>query len=105
VGPSFYAEYVGYVGLATLALGLIALLFKRDARTIFWAAIVPIGILLALGRYAPFHCYKLIYAVPVLNLFRVPARHLMEVEFALADRKSTRLNSSHALLSRMPSSA
>src|SRR5256885_1061101 len=84
IGPSFYAEYVGYVGLATLALGLIALVFKRDARTIFWAAIVPIGILLALGRYAPFHFYKFIYAVPILNLFRVPARHLMEVEFALA---------------------
>src|SRR5205814_2541508 len=48
VGPSFYAEYVGYVGLATLALGLIALLFKRDARTIFWPSIVPIGILPAL---------------------------------------------------------
>src|SRR5947207_1772094 len=84
VGPSFYAEYVGYVGLATLALGLIALVFKRDARTIFWVAIVPIGVVLALGRYAPFHFYKIIYAVPVLNLFRLPARHLMEVEFALA---------------------
>src|SRR2546423_6323551 len=84
IGQTYYAEYVGYVGLTTLALALIALVFKRDARTIFWAAIVPIGILLALGRYAPFHFYKLIYAVPVLNLFRVPARHLMEVEFALA---------------------
>ena len=84
VGPSFYAEYVGYVGLATLALALIAFVFKRDARTIFWVAIVPIGIILALGRYAPFHFYKLIHAVPVLNLFRVPARHLMEVEFAFA---------------------
>ena len=40
--------------------------------------------MLALGRYAPFGFYKLIYAVPVLSLFRVPARHLMEVEFALA---------------------
>ena len=84
VGLPFYAEYVGYVGLATLALALIALVFGRDARTIFWAAVIPIGILLALGRYAPFNFYKLIYAVPVLNLFRVPARHLMEVEFALA---------------------
>jgi hypothetical protein len=84
VGPSFYAEYVGYVGLATLALALFALVFKRDARTIFWMAVIPVGILLALGRYAPFDFYKLIYAVPVLNLFRVPARHLMEVEFALA---------------------
>ncbi|HEX4631469.1 MAG TPA: YfhO family protein [Chthoniobacterales bacterium] len=84
VGPSFYAEYLGYVGLATLALALLALVLKRDARTIFWAAVIPIGLLLALGRYAPFHSYKLIYAVPVLNLFRVSARHLMEVEFALA---------------------
>ena len=83
-GPSFYAEYVGYVGLAAIVLALIACLLKRDARTIFWAAIVPLGIVLALGRYAPLGFYKLIYAVPLLNLFRVPARHLMEVEFALA---------------------
>jgi hypothetical protein len=84
VGPSFYAEYVGYVGIATLALAVVACVFKRDARTIFWAAIVPVGILLALGRYAPLGFYEFVYAVPVLNLFRVPARHLMEVEFALA---------------------
>lgn len=84
VGPSFYAEYVGYVGLATVALALLALLLKRDAKTTFWAVVVIAGIILALGRYAPVEFYRLIYAVPVLNLFRVPARHLMEVEFALA---------------------
>lgn len=84
VGPSFYAEYVGYVGLSTIALALLALMFKRDAKTTFWAIIVVTGIILALGRYAPLEFYRLIYAVPVLNLFRVPARHLMEVEFALA---------------------
>src|SRR5207247_10246815 len=27
---------------------------------------------------------KVLYHVPVLNLFRVPARHLMEVDFAIA---------------------
>jgi hypothetical protein len=84
VGPSFYAEYVGYVGLATIALALLALVLKRDARTVFWAVVVAAGIILALGRYAPLEFYGFIYAVPVLNLFRVPARHLMEVEFALA---------------------
>ena len=84
VGPSFSAEYVGYVGLATLALAFCAVLLQRDARTIFWAAVIPIGLLLALGRYAPLNFYKAIYLVPVLNLFRVPARHLMEVEFAFA---------------------
>jgi hypothetical protein len=84
VGPSFYAEYVCYVGLATLALALLALILKRDGRTIFWTIVAVVAIILALGRYAPFDFNRLIYAVPVLNLFRVPARHLMEVEFALA---------------------
>lgn len=84
VGPAFYGEYVGYVGLATVALALVAMALKRDAPTKFWGVVVLTGITLALGRYAPFDFYKLIYAVPVLNLFRVPARHLMEVEFALA---------------------
>ena len=84
VGPAFYAEYVGYVGLATVALGGLAFVFRRDARTKFWGAIVLVGLVLALGRYAPFGFYRTVYAMPVLNLFRVPARHLMEVEFALA---------------------
>lgn len=84
VGPSFYAEYVGYVGLATIALALLAWILKPNARTTFWAIVVGAGVVLALGRYAPLEFYGFIYAVPVLNLFRVPARHLMEVEFALA---------------------
>jgi len=39
---------------------------------------------LAVGRFLPLNLYKLVYYVPVLNLFRVPARHLMEVNFAIA---------------------
>jgi len=84
VGPAYYAEYVGYVGLATIALAAVAVGLRRDARTKFYAVVALVGLVLALGRYAPFGFYKLIYAVPVLSLFRVPARHLMEVEFALA---------------------
>ena len=83
-GRRIYGEYVAYVGLATIALAIVAVALRRDARTTFYGAVVLAGLLLALGRYAPFDLYKLIYAVPVLNLFRVPARHLMEVEFALA---------------------
>ena len=84
VGPSFYAEYNGYVGVVTIVLASLAFVLKRDARTKFWTAVVFAGTLFALGRFAPLGFYKLIYHVPVLNLFRVPARHLMEVEFALA---------------------
>lgn len=84
VGPPFYAEMVGYVGALGLMLALAALLVRRDARNVFWAAAAAVAFLFALGGYAPFGLYELVYHVPVLNLFRVSARHLMEVEFALA---------------------
>lgn len=108
VGPAFYAEYVGYVGLITIALAIVCVLLKRDARTKFWAVVVVAGLILALGRYAPFGFYKIIYAVPVLNLFRVPARHLMEVEFAfavLAGRGLTAIGEARSLSLRTPSLA
>jgi hypothetical protein len=84
VGPPYYGEMAGYVGTLGLMLAVCAVVFRRDARTKFWAAVALVCLLLALGRYAPLGLYKLIYHVPVLNLFRVPARHLMEAEFALA---------------------
>lgn len=84
VGPPFYPEMVGYVGVLTIMFAITAVAIKPDARTKFWAAIAAICMLLAFGAYAPLDLYKLIYYVPVLNLFRVPARHIMEVDFALA---------------------
>jgi hypothetical protein len=84
VGPTFFGEYVAYVGLLTLMLALIAILLKADVRTKFWAVVFCICLLLAFGRFLPLKLYALVYYIPVLNLFRVPARHLMEVEFALA---------------------
>jgi hypothetical protein len=84
VGPAFYGEYAAYVGVTSVMLALVALLVRPDKLTKFWAIVVAVGLVLALGRFAPFGLYKAIYFVPVLNLFRVPARHLMEVDFALA---------------------
>lgn len=83
-GPAFAGEYIAYVGAATLMLALVALLLKPDGRTKFWALVAGVCLALAFGRFLPLDLYKLVYHVPVLNLFRVPARHLMEVEFALA---------------------
>ncbi|MFL6337467.1 MAG: YfhO family protein [Pyrinomonadaceae bacterium] len=84
VGPPYYGEMAGYVGALGLMLAACAVVFKRDARTKFWTAAALVCLALALGRYAPLKFYRLIYHVPVLNLFRVPARHLLEAEFALA---------------------
>jgi hypothetical protein len=84
IGPAFVGEYIAYVGAATIMLAIVSLLLKRDTRTKFWALVVVVCLALAFGRFLPLDLYKLVYYVPVLNLFRVPARHLMEVEFALA---------------------
>ncbi|MEP6818967.1 MAG: YfhO family protein [bacterium] len=84
VGPAFVGEYIAYVGAATIMMALVALLLKPDTRTKFWALVVVVCLALAVGRFLPLNLYKLVYYIPVLNLFRVPARHLMEVEFALA---------------------
>ncbi len=83
-GEPFYAEFVGYAGLLAMMLALVALLVQPDTRTKFWAGTALVCALLAFGARAPLHLYWLVYYVPVLNLFRVPARHLMEVDFAIA---------------------
>lgn len=84
VGPTFFGEYVAYVGLLTIMLAVVAVVLKQDVRTRFWAVVFVVCFVLAFGRFLPFHLYAVVYYIPVLNLFRVPARHLMEVEFALA---------------------
>src|SRR5438270_117671 len=84
VGQAFFGEYVTYVGAAALMLAALAVVLRPDARTKFWAAAALAAFALALGRNAPLGLYHVIYYVPVLDLFRVPARHLMEAEFALA---------------------
>lgn len=84
IGPPSYAEYVGYVGLGALMLALLAPLLRRDALTRFWTVVALVALALALGRFWPFDLYRVVYYVPVLNLFRAPARHVMEVDFALA---------------------
>nr|MBA2503717.1 YfhO family protein [Pyrinomonadaceae bacterium] len=88
--------FAGYVGLLTLALAAIALCAKRDGRTKFWGAVAVVAFALAVGRYWPLGLYRIVYYVPLLNLFRVPARHLMELDFALAVLAGRGITSLHA---------
>ncbi|MDQ3805670.1 MAG: hypothetical protein M3416_17810, partial [Acidobacteriota bacterium] len=83
-GEPFYGEFIAYAGLGALMLAALAVLLKPDARTKFWAAVALVALALALGRHWPFKLYAVVYYVPGLNLFRVPARHMMELDLALA---------------------
>jgi hypothetical protein len=84
LGQAYYTEYVAYAGMLAVMLALVALVLKPDTRTKFWAGAGLCCLVLAFGRGAPLYLYRLIYYVPILNLFRVPARHLMEVHFTVA---------------------
>ncbi len=83
-GPLFLGEYSSYVGILTIMLALVAVTLNRDLRTKFWCAVFVVALLMAFGRFLPFQLYKVVYQLPLLNLFRSPSRHLMEVQFALA---------------------
>lgn len=80
----FFGEYAAYAGVLTLMLAATALVLRRDARTKFWAVVFLTALIMAMGRFMPFRLYEVLHHVPVLNLFRGPTRHLMEVHFALA---------------------
>ncbi|MEB3198680.1 MAG: hypothetical protein VKP62_15900 [Candidatus Sericytochromatia bacterium] len=76
-------ELMGYAGLATLMLALTALRRGRhDGLVRFWWLVGGLGLLLALGDATPL--YRVWHALPVFNMIRVPGRHLMELDLALA---------------------
>lgn len=76
-------ELVGYAGLVPLLLTVAAMpLLKRPGPARFFAGLGLAGLLLALGGFTPL--YRLWATVPVLDAFRVPGRHLLEVDLAVA---------------------
>lgn len=79
-----FVEIYAYMGLLPLALAAGAVAAGRSIfrDTLFWTAVLVAGIVLALGATTP--VYRLLYHVPVYNLFRASARHLFEVHFAMS---------------------
>src|SRR5882762_4261539 len=65
LGQAYYTEYVAYAGVLAIMLALVALLFKPDTRTKFWAIAVVTGLVLAFGSSAPLYLYRLIYHIPI----------------------------------------
>jgi hypothetical protein len=85
--PEGSVELMAYVGLLPLALAWATLERARRERQIadevaFWAVLAVVGVVLAFGRYNPL--YGVLARVPLLNLFRVPARYLYWTGYGLA---------------------
>lgn len=82
-----YFETTAYIGLLPLILALFGfgriLRRRADWRTVLFAVIAVVGILLALGFYTPI--YPFLYeSIPTFNLFQAPARWLLLTAFSLS---------------------
>ena len=76
-------ELSGYAGLLPLLLAAIGFwMNRRTTRARFWLAVALIALLLALGSATPLAW--LTYRLPVINKFRAPARHFLELTFAIS---------------------
>lgn len=71
---TLFSEYVSYVGITALLLGMLGAWAERRNRTILGLVMLSgLGLFLALGAYNPVY-WLLVKAVPGVNLFRAPAR-------------------------------
>src|SRR5262245_42208311 len=80
-------ESASYVGMLAMIFGLIALIGqfkqKKHNRLVwFWVGCAVVAVFLALGSYMPFSIHRLLYYIPVYNLFRASSRHMFEFDFA-----------------------
>ena len=78
-------EVTTYVAPLALVLAMFAVVVtlsrsRHEKRIFFWLTVGVVAWILMLGGNNPL--YKLIYQVPFLNRFRVPARHSFEWTFA-----------------------
>lgn len=84
-------ETCGYVGMAAWLLALVAIFASRwnrkddnDRLIWFWAICAIVALFLSFGSFLPFKIHKVLYQVPIYNLFRAAGRHLMQFSFAIA---------------------
>jgi len=76
-------EMTGYVGLLPLLLaGLGFFVSRRKGVSIFWLCVGVLAFILTLGERTPLA--SLIFHLPIISRFRVPARHFIEMSFAVS---------------------
>jgi len=80
-GPWNYAEMIIYFGIITIPL-LIFGFFRKDKHKYFWIFILVFSFLLVMGEHTPI--YKLMYHIPLFNMFRGPARNWFEFGLAFS---------------------
>ncbi len=73
-----------YFGVVPLLLGIIALVYKRNAKTIFFAILACIVVLMSFGKHFGIFYELLFHTLPFFNKFRAPAMIMHVLAFAFA---------------------
>lgn len=74
-----------YVGLLSWMLATVAMLGRKHDKLVwFWSGMAGLALILALGDHLPFQLNRLLFSLPVYNLFRASFRHAYEFTFAMA---------------------
>ena len=84
IGPPFFWEDYGYVGVATVLLAFYGAIRERKRPVVLFAGVMTVvAYLFVLGQATPvFHVAYLL--IPGLKMFRFPTRFLIVVELGLA---------------------
>lgn len=81
-GAINFIERTFYPGLVALLLSFVGLQSFKEKRVVwFWLFVLMISLVFALGDKLPFA--RLLFLVPGLKNFRVPARHVFEMTLAI----------------------
>lgn len=75
--------YLGVIAISLATAGALCLWRERTRSILFWSAIAVTAIVLSLGRYGG-PVARILYHAPLLNQFRSPNRHWMEVTMAVS---------------------
>lgn len=75
--------YLGVIAMSLAVAGALCLWRERSRSVLFWSAVGVVGIVLSLGKFVGPTAW-ILYHVPVLNQFRSPNRHWMEVTMAVS---------------------
>ncbi len=80
-------ELTGYLAPLAAVFALIAIIAATRSpevrfRVLFWVLVAALGLILMMGAHTPI--YRLVYQIPLVNLFRNPRRHAFELTFAVS---------------------
>lgn len=78
--PIDIATYVGILPLILATIGVVA--NRRSSIARFWCGVAITIFIIIFGKY--FFPAKLMYFVPIYNIFRIPARHSIELALAVS---------------------